>query len=61
MPYIWDVTISTVTSSTFEWARNRIKIFPLNLEETSVDEITKVENSTSNEQYVDRRHTQDVV
>lgn len=61
MPYIWDVTIGALTASTFEWARNRIKVFPLNCDETSVDEITSEEISANSEQYEDHRHTQEVV
>jgi len=30
VPYIWDVIVGTLTTTTMEWTRNKIQIFPLN-------------------------------
>ena len=30
MPYIWDVVVGTLTTTTMEWSRNKIQVFPLN-------------------------------
>ena len=37
VPYIWDVIVGTLTTTTMEWTRNEIQIFPLN-EDTEVAE-----------------------
>lgn len=37
MPYIWDVIICTLTTTTMEWNRSKIQIFPLN--NTTQDEL----------------------
>jgi hypothetical protein len=37
VPYIWDVIVGTLTTTTMEWTRNKIQIFPLN-EDTEVVE-----------------------
>lgn len=37
MPYIWDVIICTLTTTTMEWNRSKIQIFPLN--NTKQDEL----------------------
>ena len=33
VPYIWDVIVGTLTTTTMEWTRNKIQIFPLNEDE----------------------------
>ena len=30
VPYIWDVVVGTLTTTTMEWSRNKIQVFPLN-------------------------------
>jgi hypothetical protein len=30
VPYVWDVIICTLTTTTMEWSRSKIRIFPLN-------------------------------
>ena len=32
VPYVWDVTVGTLTTTTMEWSRNKIRVFPLNEE-----------------------------
>lgn len=36
VPYIWDVTVCTLTA--FEWARNKIQVFHLNLNDNGIDD-----------------------
>ena len=30
VPYVWDVIVCTVTTTTMEWSRSEIRVFPLN-------------------------------
>lgn len=30
VPYVWDVIVGTLTTTTMEWSRNKIQVFPLN-------------------------------
>ena len=41
MPYVWDVIVGTLTTTTMEWSRNNIQVFPLN-------EVAEVESLTKN-------------
>lgn len=59
VPYIWDVIVCSLTASTFEWARDRIKVFPLN-HPSSDDEGDRQANISSNHED-EHRHTQEVV
>lgn len=64
VPYIWDVIVGSLTASTFEWARNMIEVFPLNHNDSVINEIDDDEMmSASNGDYYnnDHRHTQEVV
>lgn len=29
VPYVWEIIVSVVTSSSIEWETNKIKVFPL--------------------------------
>lgn len=33
VPYVWDMIVGTLTTTTMEWSRNKIQVFPLNNEE----------------------------
>ena len=62
VPYIWDVTVGSLTASTFEWARNRIQVFPLNRDDNPMSEFDGDEiQNTGSEDYDDHKHTQEVV
>ena len=57
LPYIWDVTVCTLT--TFEWARHKIKVFGLNLNDNNIDDpgIDAVPTTYND----DHRHSAEVV
>lgn len=59
VPYIWDVIVGSLTASTFEWARDRIKVFPLNhpISDYKDDGIANTGNNHEDEHI----HTQEVV
>ena len=38
VPYVWDVIICTLTSTTMEWSRSKIRIFPLNDDDDEEEE-----------------------
>lgn len=58
MPYIWDVTVGSLTASTFEWARDQIKVFPLNHPASSDYEGDGMATSYHADEHV---HTEEVV
>jgi len=59
VPYIWDVIVGTLTTTTMEWSRNKIQVFPLN-EEAEVEFGTPA-HSTTDESDVTHDNTPDVV
>ena len=30
VPYVWDMLVGTLSTTTIEWSRNKILVFPLN-------------------------------
>ena len=38
MPYVWEVIVCVVTSTSIEWNKNRIQVFPLLEEEPDEEE-----------------------
>ncbi|KAL7543130.1 hypothetical protein ACHAXR_012428 [Thalassiosira sp. AJA248-18] len=57
VPYVWDMCIGTLTTTTMEWSRNKIQVFPLN------EEIREPlpQNSSDNGDTVAHENTPDVV
>ena len=48
IPYVWEVIVCVITSSTIEWDKNQIRIFPLlDVEEYSDDDDDDDNNGTS--------------
>lgn len=49
VPYIWDVIVGTLTTTTMEWTRNEIQIFPLNEDPEVVEPLYNDEISTGSQ------------
>ena len=49
VPYIWDVIVGTLTTTTMEWTRNKIQIFPLNEDAEVVEPLYESEIATGSQ------------
>lgn len=64
VPYVWDVIVGSLTTTTFEWTRNAIMVFPLNDEDntTLTEDINGVEGGAADGAAgPDVNHTPDIV
>ena len=59
VPYVWETIVCVVTSSSVEWNKNRIQVFPL-LEEEPVEEQVHVVDDESSEPRDPTRFSTDV-
>ena len=61
VPYVWDMLVGTLTTTTIEWSRNKILVFPLN--EEVVEPPPQSTNAEVSDQFapVEHGNTDDVV